>query len=323
MLLLGAGASRAALPNGDRSGRILPLMRDLADVVGLRSTIEAAGIELADDFEAFYGDLVENAQHLELTNSLEGQIRRYFLGLALPDEATLYDMMVVSLRPKDLIATFNWDPFLIQAYTRNRMLKELPRLVFLHGNVAVGICTDHKRKGRVGEPCGICRRPLEPTPLLYPVKQKNYTDSPFISAEWEEFRAYLRHAYMLTIVGYSAPESDIEARQIMAEVWNSNKTRSLAEISVIDIKDHASLTRTWGPFFAEDHHHFAADMLGSWLFAHSRRSCEALAMATLQQQPCEEHRIPPTDSLEDLQAWVSGLIREELALREHGTPLPC
>jgi hypothetical protein len=44
---------------------------------------------------------------------LERAVFDYFSSLQLPDEPTLYDHLVLSLRPKDVIATFNWDPFLI------------------------------------------------------------------------------------------------------------------------------------------------------------------------------------------------------------------
>ena len=37
IILLGAGASYAAFPNGDRSGNKLPLLRDFVDVIGLET----------------------------------------------------------------------------------------------------------------------------------------------------------------------------------------------------------------------------------------------------------------------------------------------
>jgi len=67
---------------------------------------------------------------------LDSAVRKYFGALELPDEPTFYDYLVLSLRPKDAIITFNWDPLLIQAYKRWRHLgRVLPDLIFLHGNV--------------------------------------------------------------------------------------------------------------------------------------------------------------------------------------------
>lgn len=36
LVLLGAGASRAAMPHGDRSGRPVPLLAEVADQLGLQ-----------------------------------------------------------------------------------------------------------------------------------------------------------------------------------------------------------------------------------------------------------------------------------------------
>jgi hypothetical protein len=35
--------------------------------------------------------------------------------MEIPDHVTLYDELLLTLRSKDLIATFNWDPLLLQA----------------------------------------------------------------------------------------------------------------------------------------------------------------------------------------------------------------
>lgn len=53
VVLLGAGASRAAFPNGDRSGKSIPLMNDLVDVLGLRTLVGQTGQGIANktDFE--------------------------------------------------------------------------------------------------------------------------------------------------------------------------------------------------------------------------------------------------------------------------------
>jgi hypothetical protein len=55
VLLLGAGASRAALPNGDRNGVPVPLLRDVAADLGLAKHFPDELRELAlSDFEAAY-----------------------------------------------------------------------------------------------------------------------------------------------------------------------------------------------------------------------------------------------------------------------------
>ena len=132
-------------------------------------------------------------------NALREGVQEYFGRLVLPATVTVYDQLVLSLRSKDLIASFNWDPLLAQAYHRNRVARHLPSLVFLHGNVEIGSYPEHRVKGFLSEhACHVCGLPLEPVPLLYPVEDKDYVSDPFISAEWKEFHLYLEYAYLPT-----------------------------------------------------------------------------------------------------------------------------
>ena len=184
VVILGAGASLAAFPNGDRNGRKLPLMRNMVEVIGLEPLLQSYGVTTGyDNFESLYDDLSDNKNNEELLAKLEDAVRTYFAGMRLPPEATIYDLLLLSLRDKDVIATFNWDPFLAEAVKRNRHIKRLPRILFLHGNVDVGVCVEHRSKGFVEHSCSTCGEPLKPTPLLFPVKQKDYTNNPFIKSE--------------------------------------------------------------------------------------------------------------------------------------------
>jgi hypothetical protein len=324
VFILGAGASRAALPNGDRHDRMLPLMGDLVDTLGLASVLDAKGIpHEGRNFELIYQEVATDPGLSDVARTIESEVEAYFSALEIPETATLYDKLVLSLREKDLIASFNWDPLLVQAYVRNLEVGPLPRVVFLHGNVAVGVCTEHRSKGNKGHVCQVCRTPLTPTKLLYPIGAKNYSDDPFISAEWEELRWYLRHAYLLTILGYSAPKSDVEARDMLKEAWTTNPTRSLAEVFIIDIRDERELEEQWAEFFVRNHYGIASSLDGSWNFRHARRSCDAFAMATLQLSPCHERPLRETDDLRELQAGVASLVAEERALEEEGRPFDC
>ena len=231
VVLLGAGASLAACPNGDANGRKLPLMRNLVEIVGLTELLKAHGVyEGYEDFESLYDGLASMKSTPGLISLLESKVHDYFAGMRLPDEATIYDLLLLSLREKDVIATFNWDPFLAQAFRRNRHLRRLPKIVFLHGNVEIGFCQEHKRTGFIEQQCSVCGKFMEPSRLLFPVKQKDYTSDPFIVSEWTQLKYALSHAYLVTIMGYSAPVTDIEARTLLLEAWKENPTRELAEI---------------------------------------------------------------------------------------------
>ncbi len=151
VVILGAGASLAAFPNGDKYGTKLPLMNNLVDTLDLRSILESNNIKYDENnFEETYSGLYDKAEHKNLLRTIEKKIYEYFLKLELPDYPTIYDHLVLSLRNKDLIATFNWDPFLFKAYTRNHKKFDLPHIFFLHGNVSIGYCVKDQENGRNG-----------------------------------------------------------------------------------------------------------------------------------------------------------------------------
>jgi len=99
VVLLGAGASLASFPNGDRNARLLPLMRNFVEVVGLNDLLEEHGIDYQEkNFEELYSDLHFSKEHSNLVRRLETRIREYFSRMELPDSLTLYDEIVLSLR---------------------------------------------------------------------------------------------------------------------------------------------------------------------------------------------------------------------------------
>jgi hypothetical protein len=119
-------------------------------------------------------ELTKSSVNVGLPHQIESRVEGFFRDLEIPEEPTIYDYMLLALREKDLIATFNWDLFLAQAYRRNLDVRRLPQIVFLHGNVAIGVCTDCRVKGYFGDTCGKCSHALDRTRLLYPVVEKNH-----------------------------------------------------------------------------------------------------------------------------------------------------
>ena len=96
----------------------------------------------------------------KLSSEIEDEIYNYFSSLKIPNELTLYDFLILFLREKDCIATFNWDPLLNQALERNLPFLsdyELkpPKLIYLHGNVAVGHCPNRCTMGLIGSICSM------------------------------------------------------------------------------------------------------------------------------------------------------------------------
>lgn len=70
------------------------------------------------NLEDIYSELYDNPKYKDDLYILDDAIYVNFSKLTLPDEPTIYDMLLLGLTDKDLVATFNWDPLLIQAYIR-------------------------------------------------------------------------------------------------------------------------------------------------------------------------------------------------------------
>lgn len=319
VVILGAGASIACtIRNPEKSGKKLPGMPDLVEVLGLESLIESHGVTYeGQNFEAFYDGLSKSGEHPELLGEIETEVYNYFAGMELPDEATIYDYLILSLREKDIIATFNWDPFLAQAYVRNMNVighEHMPKIVFLHGNVFVGACMACKTCGWSMNRCSQCGKRFEPSKLLYPVGKKDYSSDAFIKEQWDIVRAHIKHAYYISVFGYSAPVTDAEARHLMLSVWEDNATRELAEIDLIDIRakdDRKGLEKNWENFTVSHHYACYDNFFNSYLCRHPRRSCDAFAMASLQCAPWHDNFIPADISPSELHQWLQPLIEAE------------
>lgn len=165
VVILGAGASCAAIPNGDKYGKKISAMSGFIKKLGLSNILSKVDIHTSsDNLEDIYMELDERSKVesdcKEVKEKLETMIWDYMSSFQLPDEPTIYDFLIMSLTSKDLIATFNWDPFLVQAIARNvQFTKNIPQFAFLHGNVAVGFCEKDNVIGNVGTLCK-CGTPL-------------------------------------------------------------------------------------------------------------------------------------------------------------------
>lgn len=321
VVVLGAGFSLAALANGDKNGKKLPLMNNLwktlafdKEYPNLNSWAEGK------NFEDIFQEL--KITHPDIASQLEDRIYTYFDSLHLPDEPTLYDALVLSYREKDAIATFNWDPFLIQAIRRNLHTHRQPQVFCLHGNVAVGACVACRVKGLVSQSCNKCGKPLSRSRLLYPVKEKGYKNDPFISSEWDGVLKYLEMAFMVTVIGYSAPKSDFEAISLMKKAWKKNASNELALFQIVDIKKEAEVKRSWKSFSTNFEFGYSNSIFDSWTGMHPRRSCDAYVMASMQQAPEPEYRLQGLPStLEELRSFFQPLIDSEEVSERKGVPL--
>lgn len=323
VLLLGAGASRAALPDGDKHDRPVPLMRDIADELGLAGLFPEDLREIATrDFEAAYSELFERGgPHIA---ELDELIVRYFGRLRLPDTPTIYDYLLLCMREKDAIFTFNWDPLLIEARLRVAALgvTRLPKLFFLHGNVAIGYCVTDGISGIpirgafVGKPCSQCGQPFAPSKLLFPVARKNYQDDAFTAREWKVAQQYFHDCFMLTVFGYSAPKTDVEAVGLLKEAWGDVEKRQFEQTEIISRpgSDHDAQRQIWDPFIHTHHYDIFDSFFDSWMANHPRRTGEAYWSQYLEAQFISDNPVPQGKSkLAELVAWFKPLLDVEEA----------
>lgn len=322
VVILGAGASIAsAIRDSESNNKVLPSMDNLIQVIGLEDLLKNLPFNLNEsNFEKVYSLIHKHNPNDPIIHEIEERIRDYFSSMHLPDRPTIYDYLILSLRSKDLVATFNWDPFLYQAFVRNRSYtSDLPHISFLHGNVAIGYSKEDKRCGAVGmyirSDGGLC----EPTKLLYPIENKNYTEDEFINLEWERVRFWLRKdsgTVRATIFGYGAPKSDVEAIALLSEAWGTSDERNMEQFEIIDISDANILEKRWNKFTYSHHYDIESDYFNSSLALNPRRTCESYFSHYRPLKPLEmfrENNQVPTnfETLSELWDWHKELISAE------------
>jgi len=318
VVILGAGASIAStLRNPEPSGKTLPSMVNFIDVVGLRDVI---GLGTPDEeprnFETIYSKLHDQDRTSPAIAEIERRVAEYFGSLALPSTPTIYDYLIVALRPKDLIATFNWDPFLYQAFCRNRKMGGVC-LSFLHGNVALGYSREAQKAGPAGAFADLAlTQKFVPTRLLYPVTHKAYNTDEFIAREWSRLKKWLQKAKRITIFGYGAPETDVEAVALMSAAWGDPNKRNLEQVEMIDVQSESLLTDRWKRFIHTHHYDYCTDYFQSSLAQFPRRTGESFIHQYLPITPEEAFQEPNPvpqqfETLHEMWEWHRPLIEAE------------
>lgn len=326
VVILGAGASIAStIRNPELTGKRLPSMENFIEVVGLQDIVEKLPEKLvAKNFEDLYTKLHhDNPASCEILE-IENGVYDYFKDMKLPDAPTIYDYLVLSLRPKDLIATFNWDPFLYQAWSRNRKLTEdSPYLSFLHGNVSIGFSKDDKRSGPAGWYSKETKNYMEPSKLLFPIEKKDYASDEFIITEWDRLKYWLNHesTKRVTVFGYGAPKSDYEAVKILNDAWGTRDKRNMEQFEVIDIRDEQTVRASWDNFIHSHHYDYADNYFDSILAHNPRRTSESYFHHYLPMTPdeafSESNPVPNNfKTMEELWEWHKPLIEAENEWKE-------
>lgn len=317
VVILGAGASIAACRT-DKNGKTVPALANIHKVLGLTEKLSSYGFskEELENFELLFSNINGKPEWIELQNYLENKVREYFKKLELPDEPTIYDYLVLSLTEKDAIVTFNWDPFLMQAYRRNLLVGNLPQLIFPHGNVGVGLCYNCKVKGYADCLCPKCFKELSDMKLLFPVHRKNYYDGEIIQNEWAEAKRVLSTAAGVTVFGYSAPETDLEAYGLLKDSYKMSNIATIAPFSIINLRETEVEQRSkWSDIYDKHMVTFHETFRESILWSAPRVSLENLFDAILQQQPrADVKSFRDFETLEELQEFVKTITEYDMAV---------
>lgn len=288
-------------------------MQDIIDKIpeGLR----------AENFETLYSNLYADNPDSDIIKEIEERVVKYFSSMELPDEPTIYDYLILSLRSKDAIATFNWDPFLYQAYCRCRQFTDdVPYIHYLHGNVAIGWDSAGKRMGPAGMYNKATLKEFKPSKLLYPITQKKYNDDEFISTQWKSIQYFLSKEYKAvraTIFGFGAPATDTEAVKLLNEAWGIGAVdRVMEQFEIIDISSEEELRKKWNGFICRTHYDITNDYFKSSLAYNPRRTSEAYFSVYQPNTPSEAFRqsnsIPQIfKTLQELWDWHKPLIEAE------------
>lgn len=320
VVILGAGASIAAtLRDGELTGKKLPSMDNFIEIVGLTDIVAKLPESLrAKNFEMLYSNLYKADPKSSAILEIEARVTAYFKDMKLPDRPTIYDYLVLSLRSRDLIATFNWDSFLYQAFCRNSHIGDMPYMAFLHGTVALGYSKEEQRSGPAGWYSKATGYYFEPSRLLYPIEKKNYNQDEFISHEWDRVKAWLESdaTKLVTIFGYGAPASDVEAVKLLNDAWGTSDERNMEQFEIIDVRSESQVKESWKTFIHSHHYDYSTDYFKSLLALNPRRTSESyfqhMVPMTIDEAFSESNPVPSDfKTLDELWAWHKPLIEAE------------
>ena len=317
VVVVGAGASIAAC-RYDKYGKEVPLLRNIHYILGLTDELKRYSFseEEMEDFELLFSNIQGKQEYRELQKKLELEVCKYFSELTIPDEPTMYDYLILSLTSKDVIISFNWDPFLLQAYRRNICVGNLPQVIFPHGNAGVGVCYECKQMGYANCLCPQCLQEFKQMPLLYPVKKKDYNSKPIIHNEWSRAKKALSLASGMTVYGYGAPVTDVEAIELMKVAYSASNIKDIAPFTVINLpQNEKEQKERWANFYDAKMIRYCNTLKETMLWENPRVSLETLFDAILQQQPRTVAKsFEEFNTLEELQAFVKTITEFDMAI---------
>jgi len=146
---------------------------------------------------------------------------------------------------------------------------------------------------------------------MYPVKKKDYQSDPAIAGHWRTIQGALKAAWIVTFFGYGAPQTDVEAIELLKKGWGEVGDRRFEETEIINTAPKDELGKKWSPFIHTHHFRIQTSFYDSYIARHPRRSCEALWACLMECRFLEGSEIPVNASFDQLYDWFSPRLREE------------
>lgn len=148
------------------------------------------------------------------------------------------------------------------------------------------------------------------------VAQKDYNTDEFVSHEWARLRRWLKHARRITIFGYGAPETDVEAVDLMSSAWGDPQQRNLEQVEIIDVQPQDIVSHRWRRFIHTHHYDYCTSYFQSSLALFPRRTGERFMHQFLPATPEEGFQEPNTvpenfENLDKMWEWHRALLEVE------------
>lgn len=101
VFILGAGATIAAIPNGDKNGKKCSVMNNFLSEMGLTELLKDVELDTdSSNLEDIYSELDGRPECQDIKIALENKIVTNFSQFELPEQPTIYDYLILSLSGK-------------------------------------------------------------------------------------------------------------------------------------------------------------------------------------------------------------------------------
>lgn len=92
LFILGAGATKATIPNGDKYGRQSPVMENFMQEIGIDGLLDGVKLKTkSNNIEAIYSELASKPEYTDVVRKIEDGIVNHYRKMQIPDKPTLYD----------------------------------------------------------------------------------------------------------------------------------------------------------------------------------------------------------------------------------------